>query len=427
MKNITLLIVLIFYFFSSFGQADQNRFVKMPLSGSTQNKVSIRDANLTAVYNLRMPSFSTFNLFNAKTDSSGYIAYQNILKRAALWNGSSWDTIVVRQDLSNYMVIQDGLKRLDSIKVSGLVVTAYAPIKWRINGVNYQKNTNSDFTIPSATNGYNRIDLLYATASNTILRLQGNQTTGVAVEPTPPINTIKVSAIFITGSVISQPFPNLNDYVTMAYADSHYSTISPSGSYIQASPLMTQNAFINISGGIQASSFNILNAPYYVKLSDSYLPPTTVQDRLAIRGGLILTRNDTLISQTLILNPSAPQNPLESFITLPPLSGTLARVEDITAALGVTINSAANPLALADRGYYNYTGSTNATWNLPASPPVGRFYRIYNMGTSGAVLTVNGSGNTLYQGGTSSTSTTLNVGENLTLQFKGLTWAVYGS
>jgi len=257
MKRI-LTILLMGIAFASYGQADINRTVKTPATGSNQNKTAVRDANLTAVYNLRMPSWSSFNLFNAKPDSAGYIGYQNVIKRAAIWSGNKFDTLAFTQDLANYMTITDGLKRLDSITVSGLTVTAYAPIQWRINAVNYQKLTNSVFSIPATTDGYNRIDLLYATTSNTVLRLQGTETMGVAVEPVPPVNTIKVSAIFITGSTISPPFPDLTDYLTKSeatllyptfnYLTSNYYTSSQSDSkYIYASPNTPQSASIDIT------------------------------------------------------------------------------------------------------------------------------------------------------------------------------------
>jgi len=122
-----------------------------------------------------------------------------------------------------------------------------APIEWRINAVNYQKLTNSVFNVPAATNGYNRIDLLYATTSNTVLRLQGTETTGIAVAPVLPVNTISVALLYISGSVIQPPFPDLSGYLTRPMGDMYY---------IQASPASQQNAFININAGGSPITFN---------------------------------------------------------------------------------------------------------------------------------------------------------------------------
>lgn len=260
MKKILSLLVLISVAYASFGQADIARFNKTPLTGANQNKSSVVDYNLKVMSNLYVPKGNSFTLNNGK-DSSSALRYQDVIKRLGVYNGTSWDTLAFSKDFANYMKIADGLTRLDSIKVIGLTVTAYAPITWRINAVNYQKLTNSVFNVPAATDGYNRIDLLYATTSNTVLRLQGTETTGIAVAPVLPMNTISVAFLYISGDVIQQPFPDLSGYVTTSYLMNNYYdktktlTIEESDArYIYANPSTPQIANINITGEIESNS-----------------------------------------------------------------------------------------------------------------------------------------------------------------------------
>lgn len=274
MKKILSILLLTGIAYSSFGQADQNRFPKTPLTGANQNKTSIVDYNLKVMSNLYVPKKTSFNLNNGK-DSSSALLYQDVIKRLGVYNGSSWDTLAFSKDFANYMKIADGLTRLDSIKVSGLTVTAYAPITWRINAINYQKLTNSVFSIPAATNGYNRIDLLYATTSNTVLRLQGTETTGIAVAPVLPANTISVALLYINGSVIQPPFPDLSNFITKPQGDSWYvdflSNQTIDGQKFFNKPLMGQgykmgNILSNVYPAVWLGD-NDANAPTYFNYS----------------------------------------------------------------------------------------------------------------------------------------------------------------
>ena len=89
MKKTLSVLLLISVYLSSFGQADQNRFQKTPLTGSTQNRVSVRDANLTAVYSFRVPVFNDWSLRNAK-DSAGYVMFNSTLGQFGGYNGTTW-------------------------------------------------------------------------------------------------------------------------------------------------------------------------------------------------------------------------------------------------------------------------------------------------------------------------------------------------
>jgi len=128
-----------------------------------------------------------------------------------------------------------------------------------------------------------------------------------------------------------------------------------------------------------------------------------------------------------VLQPNLTTNVTQTFQAK---SGNIALLEDITSALGVTMNTTSTTLMLSERGYYNFKGSEDASWTLPSAPATGRFYRIYNKATgSDPILTITAGGtDAFYKGGTVTTSISLMQGENLTIQYDGAgQWNVYGS
>lgn len=80
----------------AYGQNDVTRTSPVgnnPATTSTYNKQSVRDANLTAVLNLRIPVYSSFSIRNAK-DSIGYVMYNTSISRMGVYKGSGqWDTL----------------------------------------------------------------------------------------------------------------------------------------------------------------------------------------------------------------------------------------------------------------------------------------------------------------------------------------------
>lgn len=231
----TLLIGLISL--SVFAQVpDRTVTNPVPLSGVNKNKQSDRYSNITAVNNLRIPVSSTFTLNNAK-DSVGYVMFNSTTKQFGVYKGNGmWDVM---------STVADGLISVGDITVTGNTLTIVAPVYWRVNSTNQQKLTNTVFNIPFATEGYNRIDLIYATSVGTILKIQGTETIGVAVEPVLPINSIKVASVYITGSQIQQPIPDLGDYATIGYVDENF---------VKINPLTPQSGNIDVIGSVRVTN-----------------------------------------------------------------------------------------------------------------------------------------------------------------------------
>jgi hypothetical protein len=93
---------------------------------------------------------------------------------------------------------------------SSLVIndfTLNAGWSWKINNVT---NTNASpvvITIPLATSGYQRIDLIVLNASNAAVRVAGTESAGTAASPTTPINTIAIASIFSDSTVHTSATP----------------------------------------------------------------------------------------------------------------------------------------------------------------------------------------------------------------------------
>jgi hypothetical protein len=130
----------------AFGQNDINRTSPVgsnPANTSTYNKQSVRDANLTAVLNLRIPVYSSFSLRNAK-DSVGYVMYNSSIGKMGIYiGGGVWDTISTSNtsSLLNYYTKTQSDGRFTPLTRS-----------LSINGVSYDLNANRSWNVGTVTN-----------------------------------------------------------------------------------------------------------------------------------------------------------------------------------------------------------------------------------------------------------------------------------
>ena len=257
---------------------------RTPLSG--EESQSITDYNLEAVGTFMLPHGPTLTLNGADSSQSYYIrGYQGKLY---LYVNSEWKE--VSADLSNYYNKQeadntflkqiDGLKEVAGLSIDNNILLVEAPVLWRIDGVDYFKNSNTNINIPVAAEGFNRIDLIYADKNNNILRLEGQESEGIAVPPATPINTIIVTTVSINGDSIGNPIPDLTMFLTKTQADSWYSVVSPTGSYIQADANPSQKADINLEGKISLSGNRD-----FIRFSIKNNNPTGYQDMFLFDDG----------------------------------------------------------------------------------------------------------------------------------------------
>ena len=128
----------------AFGQNDITRTNPVgsnPANTSTYNKQSVRDANITAVLNLRIPVFSSFSLRNAK-DSLGYVMYNSSIGRMGVYKGSGvWDTLSSNNTsslLNYYTKIQSDARFVpltSTVTINGTTQDLSAPRTWNVGTV----------------------------------------------------------------------------------------------------------------------------------------------------------------------------------------------------------------------------------------------------------------------------------------------------
>jgi len=131
----------------------------------------------------------------------------------SMFNGNwlPYKQIINRDDLTNYQLIPDGLQSVSSITQSGNIVTVNNAV-WRINQVNYTAPGAVNLTIAAATTGFKRVDLIVGNTSNQLTVVQGVENATTAVEPNLPANTARIAPVYVNGTTVSPPQPDLNEY-----------------------------------------------------------------------------------------------------------------------------------------------------------------------------------------------------------------------
>jgi len=197
-----------------------------PATGSEVGNQAVTDFNLRVDGALNIPSGEE-NTLNGAKDRDGYVRLNLNSEGNLVFNSyadGKW---------TEYVTVLDGLKSVGGITLDGDEVTVVAPVKWRINSVNYEKDTNTVLTVSSATDGFKRIDYIYADTNNNILLIEGTEVAdgNPYIPPTLPVNTIMVAPVYISGDTVQQPLPDFSQFLTKSQADELY---------IQASPLIAQ-------------------------------------------------------------------------------------------------------------------------------------------------------------------------------------------
>lgn len=238
-----------------------------PATGSEVGSQSVVDYNLRADGSLNIPNGAT-NTLNGAKDRDGYIRLTLNAEGDLVLNSyadGKW---------TEYLAVLDGLKTVGGITLDGNEVTVVAPVKWRINSVNYQKLTNTVLTVNSATDGFKRIDYIYADTNGNVLLIEGTEVEdgNPYIPPTLPVNTVMVAPVYISGDTIVQPIPDLSNYLTKETAD---------GLYIQVNPNVVQAANMWISG---KGSFGNISVG---------LPPDESLGALYVRGKTYLDGSNT--------------------------------------------------------------------------------------------------------------------------------------
>lgn len=102
---------------------------------------------------------------------------------------------------------------IGEITVDGNDVTV--PIAtWKIANVGYSTIAPTVINVPFSAAGTTRIDVFVANTSNQIVKISGNDTTGISIRPNLPLNTVIVTEINVSESALTPvPFPLTSDEI----------------------------------------------------------------------------------------------------------------------------------------------------------------------------------------------------------------------
>ena len=127
--------------------------------------------------------------FGNKLDKGGYVGTAQTLK-----------------DDIDAIVLPDGVTKPGSIIVnSGSAFVPAADFIWRKDQVEYTNTLAFSTPVPASANGYMRTDIFVGTKLNTIVRVPGPESIGIAIEPDVPVDTVKLGSVDIEGATVGVP------------------------------------------------------------------------------------------------------------------------------------------------------------------------------------------------------------------------------
>ena len=111
---------------------------------------------------------------------------------------------LIDASLSTYV---NQITSIGEITVDGNDVTV--PIAtWKIANIGYSTLAPTIINVPFSASGTTRIDVFVANTSNQIVKISGSDTTGIAIRPNLPLNTVIVTEINVSEDALAPaPFP----------------------------------------------------------------------------------------------------------------------------------------------------------------------------------------------------------------------------
>lgn len=141
----------------------------------------------------------------------------------------------------------DQIISIGTITLSGNNLTI-SDISAKINNVIQSISLPTIINIPFCASGLKRIDLLVYNTSNEITRIAGTETAGaIVIAPTLPINSLLITQISVTDSVISEPQPPIlsNNFLQKEYEKAQLVNMSGIGVVIPLNIKGRNNIILN--------------------------------------------------------------------------------------------------------------------------------------------------------------------------------------
>lgn len=143
------------------------------------------------------------------------------------------------------------LTSIGEITVDGNDVTT-PEATWYIENIGYSTTTPTTTNHPYSSAGTTRIDILVANTSNQIVKVSGTDTSGIAIRPNIPVNTVLVTQINVgEDSLTAIPFPLTSD---------HISAIQNANNPSASNPFLTVNDAIGGTSSLFLGDFPTLEA-----------------------------------------------------------------------------------------------------------------------------------------------------------------------
>lgn len=106
--------------------------------------------------------------------------------------------------------VENKLTSLGTVSKTGNQIDLTTNFKWTIGGFNYENSVPYSTTIPNATAGNKRIDVLVGNIFNGFDLIQGNESNSIALEPIINVNSVKIFAINIFGNDVQIEIPTID-------------------------------------------------------------------------------------------------------------------------------------------------------------------------------------------------------------------------
>jgi hypothetical protein len=186
----------------------------------------------------------------------------------------------------NYVIQSNQATQLVSIgdiTVSGNTVTI-EPAEWLINGITYQTVSDTILTVPYAATGLTRVDIIVADFLGQIIRIEGNETDGIAVAPIVPLDCVYISQLTVNDNTIGTPSTPITGGLFVEKAEYSENLINDSGSVVlDLNSLSTAFRFVSgdvdtVLGFNATTDFlgNILYVGKEVRIVNSQSNPMTL-------------------------------------------------------------------------------------------------------------------------------------------------------
>lgn len=123
--------------------------------------------------------------------------------------------------ISGQNALLNQLIAIGEITIDGNDITIPSGVQWTIGGIPFFTSSDVVFNIPFAATGLTRIDIVVANSEGALIKYNGTETSGIAIRPNIPLNTVLVTQINVTDDSFLFVSPTLfvGEYESLPYLE----------------------------------------------------------------------------------------------------------------------------------------------------------------------------------------------------------------